>query len=452
MKGFQPHFMRRWPVFFALWAILATCSPAAVYYVNDASTNGDVYTFAPGNDEYIGNDPCCPKASIQSVLRSYPVGTGDVIYVDTGSYLLTNNITVNPTNSGLEGAMVEIHGSTNFAMGGSVLGRNSTAPLSYGIHLKNAAYILITDLVITGGDACVFMQSANNCILSNVTASGAGTYGLQLSSANQNQITHSRIQFNNRWGINTSGESSRVEQSVIAMNGMYQVELVRGSLDMRNNIVVAGITNRACVWWLDGVYSGDYNNFYATNGAPVGQIASTIRQKLIDWQTYSGQDANSLAHNPQFANPAAGDFHLRSVAPSGTFISATRTWTNFAEHSPCIDTGDPTTPYGNEPLPNGDRLNIGAYGDTDKASLSRTNAWVLALSLNDGGMVRGTNVILRWRTNLTNISDTVKLEYAQSGTNGWIDIATNLPATPPLNIYTSAQDTATPAVFRVEEE
>ena len=428
MKRLQPHFIRRRTLCLALLLLSSTVVNAAFYYVNDSSTNGDIYTQATGNDEYIGNDPCCPKASIQSVLNSYPIATGDVIYVDTGSYVLTNNITINPTNSGLETALVEIRGSTNFAAGGSVLGRDSTSPLTYGIHVKNADYILISDLVITGGDACVFMQSADNCILSNVTASGAGTYGLQLSSANNNRITHSRIHFNARWGINSSGDSNCVEQSVIAMNGMYQVELAKGSLDVRNCIVVAGATNRACIWWLDGVYSGDYNDFYATNGAPVGMIDTTARQKLIDWQTYSGQDENSLAHNPWFANPSAGDFHLRSVTPAGTFISATRTWTNFAEHSPCIDTGDPTLPYGNELLPNGNRLNIGAYGDTDKASLSRTNTWVLALSLNDGGTVRGTNVLLRWRTNLTNASDTVKLEYAPVGTNDWIDIATNLPA------------------------
>ena len=429
MKRLQPHFIRRWILCLALLFLPSTVVNAAFYYVNDSSTNGDVYTQATGNDEYIGNDPCCPKASIQSVLANYPVATGDVIYVDTGTYLLTNNITINPTNSGLEDALVEIHGSTNFAAGGSVLGRNSTGAGNYAIHMKNTAYILLTDLTITGGIAGIYLQTANNCILSNVAISGAGSYGIWLASANNNRIIHSRIYSNTLWGINCSGESNTIEQSVIAMNGSHQVQQGIGSLNMRNCIFAAGATNKACILWNDGTYAGDYNDFHATNGAVVGMIgASTYYRKLIDWQTSSGQDENSLAHNPLFANPAAGDFHLRSVTPAGTFISATRTWTNFAEHSPCIDTGDPTVPYGNESSPNGDRLNMGAYGDTDKASLSRTDTWVLAVSLNDGGTVRGTNVVLRWRTNLTNLTDTVKLEYAQSGTNGWIEIATNLPA------------------------
>ena len=36
--------------------------------------------------------------------------------------------------------------------------------------------------------------------------------------------------------------------------------------------------------------------------------------------------------------------------------------------SPCVDAGDPTLPYENEPLPNGNRINMGAYGNTEYAT------------------------------------------------------------------------------------
>jgi len=39
--------------------------------------------------------------------------------------------------------------------------------------------------------------------------------------------------------------------------------------------------------------------------------------------------------------------------------------------SPCIDTGDPSdTDWQNELLPNGSRINMGAYGGTPEASMS----------------------------------------------------------------------------------
>jgi hypothetical protein len=38
--------------------------------------------------------------------------------------------------------------------------------------------------------------------------------------------------------------------------------------------------------------------------------------------------------------------------------------------SPCIDAGDPNSPVGEEPFPNGGRINMGAYGGTAEASKS----------------------------------------------------------------------------------
>jgi len=41
--------------------------------------------------------------------------------------------------------------------------------------------------------------------------------------------------------------------------------------------------------------------------------------------------------------------------------------------SPCIDAGDPNSPIGYEPSPNGLRINMGAYGGTLEASMSLTS-------------------------------------------------------------------------------
>ncbi len=41
-----------------------------------------------------------------------------------------------------------------------------------------------------------------------------------------------------------------------------------------------------------------------------------------------------------------------------------------AATSPCIDAGDPNSPVGDEPQPNGGRINMGAYGGTAEASKS----------------------------------------------------------------------------------
>jgi len=66
-----------------------------------------------------------------------------------------------------------------------------------------------------------------------------------------------------------------------------------------------------------------------------------------------------------------GDYHIQSQA--GRWHPQTRTWVRDLATSPCIDAGDPGSPVGEEPLPNGDIVNIGAYGGTAEAGKSRFN-------------------------------------------------------------------------------
>jgi len=70
--------------------------------------------------------------------------------------------------------------------------------------------------------------------------------------------------------------------------------------------------------------------------------------------------------DPLFLNPDNGDFHLESV--TGSFRDGI--WQPDTLHSPCIDAGDPYSPYSNEPEPNGGRINMGYYGNTPEASLA----------------------------------------------------------------------------------
>jgi hypothetical protein len=63
-----------------------------------------------------------------------------------------------------------------------------------------------------------------------------------------------------------------------------------------------------------------------------------------------------------------GDYHLKSQA--GRWDPDSQTWVQDDVTSPCIDTGDPAYPVGDEPAPNGGIINMGAYGGTDRASMT----------------------------------------------------------------------------------
>ena len=63
------------------------------------------------------------------------------------------------------------------------------------------------------------------------------------------------------------------------------------------------------------------------------------------------------------------DVHLRS--PAGTVLNDGTERMFEDELSPAIDAGDPASPYVLEPKPNGHRVNLGAYGNTPWATMSK---------------------------------------------------------------------------------
>jgi hypothetical protein len=73
--------------------------------------------------------------------------------------------------------------------------------------------------------------------------------------------------------------------------------------------------------------------------------------------------------DPQFADPANGDYHLKSQA--GRWDPNSQSWIQDDVTSSCINAGDPASPVGDEPQPNGERINMGTYGGTAKASKSQ---------------------------------------------------------------------------------
>ena len=84
---------------------------------------------------------------------------------------------------------------------------------------------------------------------------------------------------------------------------------------------------------------------------------------------YSGRWwSGNMNADPCFADATDGDYHLKSEA--GRWDPNTQSWVLDDVTSLCIDAGDPASPIGLEPFPNGGIINMGAYGGTDEASKS----------------------------------------------------------------------------------
>jgi len=89
--------------------------------------------------------------------------------------------------------------------------------------------------------------------------------------------------------------------------------------------------------------------------------------------TYSCVERNdngqgNFSDDPLLVDPENGDYHVRSAR--GRYWPEHDMWVLDEVTSPCVDAGDPAADFSSEPLPNGGRLNLGAYGGTAYAEMS----------------------------------------------------------------------------------
>ena len=108
------------------------------YYVNDESTDGDIYCSAAGSASGTGRSPDSPMLWISDVLSTYNVGPGDRIYVDTGRYYRESPTVFRDVDAGAvsqnPAEQVNVIGSTNSQAGGSPITRPGATRKSMVCH------------------------------------------------------------------------------------------------------------------------------------------------------------------------------------------------------------------------------------------------------------------------------------------------------------------------------
>ncbi len=92
-----------------------------------------------------------------------------------------------------------------------------------------------------------------------------------------------------------------------------------------------------------------------------------------------GDGTNVINVEAYFLNPWEREYHLKSEI--GRWNG--NAWVTDVVSSPAIDAGATFSPYINEPLPNGGRVNIGVYGNTVEASKSDSSASINSVQFNE---------------------------------------------------------------------
>ena len=205
----------------------------------------------------------------------------------------------------------------------------------YGGGAYNLGYAKITNCTFSGNTAVsgggfynyLRIPTITNCILSGNSAdNGAGLYNHYGNPVITN-CTFSK---------NTANENG---------GGMYNY----GS-------DIMPVLNNCIIW------SNMPNQLYGSDTYEVSY--SDIQD---GWLGNGNIDAD-----PLFADLDNEDYHLKSQ--SGRYDPITQSWIQDNVTSPCVDTGDPNSPIGFELFPHGTIINMGAFGGTEQASKSLSDA------------------------------------------------------------------------------
>lgn len=354
-----------------------------------------------------------PSTYISTLISATLVSSNTSITLDgftfTGSS--TYGIYVNSTT-----------GSLNVS--NSIISNNADA----GVYIVSADEVIINNNIITnncsglcyGGIIAGLTGSHTQIIVSENTIhshTNSGAVGVMIWSANNSDAITGNLIYNNAYGINTFASSS-VSAPTISGNTVYSnstlgILLQAGSQNVQNNIIYLnaigmqlafpynpsvinnvadsntsyGIVITSSASMINGTFTNNiisnnsqygfsfnrnldgsgtcaffpnsfkYNLFYGNGYSDLthsGQSPYSFNSEIQgDYSDINGllrSDYNMIV-NPGFADAAAHDYHLSS--------------NSFA-----IDHGSPSSIFSGEPSPNGGRIDIGAYGNTNGATNS----------------------------------------------------------------------------------
>ncbi|MBC8471734.1 MAG: hypothetical protein H8D56_19915 [Planctomycetes bacterium] len=228
-----------------------------------------------------------------------------------------------------------INNSANF--GGGMQFKDSIEPMFFGCTFSgNSAHI---------GAAARFIQSSpilTNCLF---TGNSADNNGGAIAFTNMSTPTLANCTFASN--IAPQGCALSCDHVLYGPSNVY-------------------INN--CILWNDG------DQIWNNDNSTITITFSNVQGLTID---RSGMPKGCTNRKPSFSREGYwdenglwidGDYHLKSQA--GRWNPDSESWVIDDITSPCIDTGDPNSPIGQEYLPNGGIINMGAYGGTSEASKS----------------------------------------------------------------------------------
>ena len=305
---------------------------------------------------------------------------GDKIVISEGVYHENINF------SGKNLTLSSIDPGNPAVVAGSVLA-GSTGPVVTFAGGEDAGCML-AGFSISGPEAAIYCAGTSP-VISGCSIENNGGNGIELREGSNPTIINCEINSNAGTGIEMQARQSgrmvlynrpAISNCVIA--GNLQSGISGGIPTITNCTIIAnigcGISDSRPIVTNSIIY---YNNA-GTGAVQIENDADMVTYSDVQggWPGQGNIDAAPCFAEPGFWNLngtlddvsddywVPGDYHLRSQA--GRCDATSQNWLLDVFTSPCIDAGNPDSDFSAELPPNGDCINMGAYGGTPQASMS----------------------------------------------------------------------------------
>ena len=281
-------------------------APVHVYYVNASATGGQ-YTTAGGSDFNSGQSAASPMATLGALLAKYTLGAGDIVYVDAGTYNLTNNIVFGAADSGtgtLPSQTITIQGPTQPGLS-AIFNRQGTTTGFYDFEFKGASDVTLANLTIVGANIGVALDD---------NAKSIGITVENSTITNNSVNLYDGIGDNNFTVIGSTisalGSTAAVVTGAISGSTLTVTGVTSGTIGVGDFIVGPGVTQYTTVS-IPNTGSGGAGTYYLSNSQALNNFAITAS---ILGTTLTVKSASGTL--------AVGDVIIGGGVAANTFITA----------------------------------------------------------------------------------------------------------------------------------
>ena len=404
------------------------------FFVNDSDLTADEYTTSAGSYRNTGRLSNAPKPNPVGILRTYSIGSGDTLYIDTGIYDVFQPFVVSNVDGLGDDEGFTMTGPVDTSRIASIehAHPSTVAPL---IALYDADFVTVEHLTLIGGQhGLLVTDNSSEFTGSYIGAQGNSSDGVRIDgSSHAISLSHIVASNNGGAGIYVAAPIGEVRDSVTFSNagsgvllsspGAVRVEGNRSYSNLDSGIMLSGSSSGAVVGNADltlGLGNVVYDN--ADNGISVGGSVVVAGNTVYGHSGINDIGISVGADSTAMRNVVHNSYVGISLPTSNSTAIENRVYGNTIG----IRGGDASRNHVYSNLvgieSDGDIHNNLIYGSTEKGIIANANARIinntLHQSLGEAISVVGTSVTLR--NNILSLDNGEGIHVDTVGSDGFV--------------------------------